>query len=119
MTSKIINMAEKIKDEEDRVLEALFASGPVADDGFSDQLLHRIRRRLWIRRLILPTAVVVGAVIAFKPLLAAATIVLNLAAALPLDLTVPVSDSIPPLQTILLGGLLLGVGLFSIRLVQE
>ena len=50
-------MAEKLKDAEDRLLESLFASEPIADDGFSRRVVTRIRRRIWVRRLALPVEV--------------------------------------------------------------
>ncbi len=69
MKSKVINMAEHSRDREDLALEALFASEPIADDGFSASVVRKLRRRLWVRRLALPAAVGVGAAIAAKPLL--------------------------------------------------
>ncbi len=68
MTSTIINMVEKLKDAEDRMLEAMFQARPVADDGFSRRVVSRIRRRLWVRRLALPIAMLIGGAIAIKPL---------------------------------------------------
>ena len=56
MTSKIINMAEHIKDDADRMLESMFASDPVPDDGFSVRVVRKVRRRIWVRRLTLPIA---------------------------------------------------------------
>lgn len=61
-------MAERLKDKEDQVLDAMFGSAPIADDGFSAKTLSRLRRQIWIRRLTLPVAFVVGAAIAAKPL---------------------------------------------------
>ena len=74
MKSKIINMAEKIKDAEDRLLESLFESPPLADDGFSTGIVRKINRQMWFRRLTLPFAAVIGGVIAFKPLAATESI---------------------------------------------
>lgn len=61
-------MAEHMRDQDDERLSQLFASEPIADDGFSQEIVKRIRRRLWIERLTLPTAVVVGAALALRPL---------------------------------------------------
>ena len=63
MKSKIINMADRLKDKEDKVLESLFGSEPVLDKGFSLKVMKRLNRRLWIRRLALPTAFLLGAAI--------------------------------------------------------
>ncbi len=67
MTSKIINMADKVKDAEDLHLESLFQSSPIEDDGFSARVVRRVRLRLWLRRLSLPAAVCVGFPIAIGP----------------------------------------------------
>ena len=67
MTSKIINMADKLMDAQDRLLESMFKSEPIPDDGFSHRIVNRIRRRIWVRRLALPIAMLVGVVIAIKP----------------------------------------------------
>ena len=64
----IINMADRMKDDEDLKLESLFASESVADDGFSDKVIKRVRRRIWVRRLALPVAFIIGGSIAVKPL---------------------------------------------------
>ena len=61
-------MADRLKDETDRQLESMFASEPVRDDGFSSNVMIRVRRRMWIRRLTLPAAIAVGVLLAAKPL---------------------------------------------------
>ena len=68
MTSKIINMAERMKDEADAKLTAMFESSPVADDGFSTRVMSEVRRRMWVRRLSLPIALAIGLAISAKPL---------------------------------------------------
>ena len=40
---------------------------PLQDEGFGDTVMRRIRRRLWVRRVILGTAVVVGGALALGP----------------------------------------------------
>ena len=67
MTSKVINMVDRMKDDEDLAFEAMFADKPIADDGFSERVLARIRRRLWLRRLAVPLAAAVGLAVAFRP----------------------------------------------------
>ena len=69
MKSKIINMADKIKDAEDLLLESMFRSESIDDDGFSGRIVSRIRRRIWLRRLALPIAMLAGAAIAIKPMM--------------------------------------------------
>ena len=98
MTSKIINMAERIKDEQDRLLETMFASSPIADDGFSALVVRRIRRKMLLRSLSLPLAVLIGGAIAFKPLIALAGFVHGLLQQLPDELVAGATDSLPALQ---------------------
>jgi len=112
-------MAEKIKDAEDRLLESLFDSPTLADDGFSAGIVNRINRRLWFRRLALPVAAVVGGAIAFKPLTGLVTTLTNLSSLIPPDLVSGATSSIPQFQTIVLGAILLAVGLVSMRLLEN
>ncbi len=119
MKSKIINMAEKIKDAEDRLLESLFDSEPVADDGFSVSVVRKINRQLWLRRLMLPSAAVFGGVIAFKPLTGLVAALSNLSSLIPEAAINSAASSIPQLQTIVLGAILLAVGLMGVRMIEE
>lgn len=56
-------------DEEGRLSE-LFETltPPLEDEGFSAEVLRRIRRRAWLRRAVLGTAVIVGGILALGPL---------------------------------------------------
>ncbi len=58
-----------MKDAEDLMLEKLLGSEAIADDGFSDRVVKKVRRRLWVRRLTLPIAAAIGTSIAAKPVL--------------------------------------------------
>ena len=119
MTYKIINMVEKMKDVDDKMLEALFASEPLPDNGFSEKIVGRIRRRLWLRRLTLPTAVVVGGLIAVKPLLGLAGALLNLASLVPQRLVEQTAGAIPSMPTVVLGAMLLVVCLVGARGLED
>ena len=119
MTSKIINMADRIKDAEDQLLESMFAAEPIADDGFSVRVVKKIRRRLWLRRLALPVAGLVGGAIAIKPLTDLVTIVASLSTLLPQELFNVTVDFIPQAQTIVLGAMLLGVCLLGLRALED
>lgn len=56
-------------EEEGRLTELFQAlTPPVEDEGFSASVVRRIRRRAWLRRMVLGAAVVVGGVLAFGPL---------------------------------------------------
>ena len=61
-------MADSLRDAEDKILETLFQSEPVHDAGFSARAMKLLRRRLWVRRLALPIAFLLGALISVKPL---------------------------------------------------
>ena len=100
-------MAERMKDNDDLRLESLFASESITDNGFSTSVMKRVRRQIWVRRLALPVAFVVGAAIAFKPLVGLVTVLGGLFTAIPDGLEAKASlipaDLMPAGTTILLG----------------
>jgi hypothetical protein len=112
-------MADRIKDAEDQLLESMFAAEPIADDGFSVRVVKKIRRRLWLRRLALPVAGLVGGAIAIKPLTDLVTIVASLSTLLPQELLNVTVDFIPQMQIIVLGAMLLGVCLLGLRAMED
>ena len=119
MTSKIINMADSIKDAEDRFLESVFRTDSLADNGFSRMVMRRIRRRLWVKRLAMPIAVVVGAAVAFKPLVGLVTMLAGILQLVPNDMLVSVSHELPHLSTYILGAMLLAACLLGLRTIEE
>ncbi len=123
MKSVIINMADRMKDATDLKLESLFASASVADDGFSARIEKRIRRQLWVSRLALPIAVIVGGAIAVKPLLAILTVLFRFADTLPSGISSNLgslsSDSLPQLSTAILGGMLALAFVMISRMLED
>jgi hypothetical protein len=119
LTSKIINMAERMKDEQDRLLESMFESAPLADNGFSNKILRRIRRKLWIRRFALPAAVFLGGLIAYQPLAALLKGIYALLQTIPGELVPSLSGSLPSLQLIVTGALILVVALYSLSMIED
>ena len=119
MTSKIINMAERLKDNEDRLLESMFASAPIADDGFSAMIEKKVRHRLWLRRMVLPVATMVGALVSFKPLAGLATAFASLASLLPKEFLDAPQQLVPQLPMIVLGAMLLATCLLALRTLEE
>ena len=129
MTSKIINMVDKLKDAEDRMLESLFQSEPIADDGFSRRVVTRIRRRLWIRRLALPVAMLVGGAVAIKPLSQLVTAVSKLLAVVPQGVLDAPTSWLPQMEAVafgaslthmvVLGAMLLAAGLLGTRMLVD
>ena len=123
MKSVIINMADRIKDAQDRKLEALFATDPVRDDGFSVRIQKRIQRQLWVRRLALPVAVLIGGAIAAKPMAGLLAALIKVASVIPGDLgeslgSVSASD-LPQFSTFILGGMLALVFVMATRMLED
>ena len=129
MTSKIINMADKLMDAQDRLLESMFKSEPIPDDGFSHRIVNRIRRRIWVRRLALPIAMLIGVVIAIKPASQLVVAASKLLTVVPQDVLLLPAKWLPQvqgvvisgsfMQTVIYGAVLLGVGLVGSRLLAE
>jgi len=123
LTSKIINMAERIKDAEDRLLESMFESAPIADDGFSVKLVKRVRRRLWLQRLALPVAAVLGGAVAIRPLADLVTAMANLSfsvtSIVPEELVTATAGLIPQAPFVVLGAMLLAVCLLGLRAIDD
>ncbi len=119
MTSKIINMAEQIKDAEDRLLESMFASEPIADDGFSKRVVKQVRRRMWLRRVTLPVAALIGLTIAFKPVAGLVTLISQVVQGLPDGMVASATASLPTVQLIITGALIMLVAVFSVTMLVE
>ncbi len=62
-------MNRRITPDEESPLSELFETltPPLEDEGFSGNVVRRISRRLWVRRIALGTATPVGGVLAFGP----------------------------------------------------
>ncbi len=119
MKSKIINMVDRMKDKEDLKLESLFRSEKIADDGFSDCVVARVKRQIWIRRLTLPVAILIGGLIAAKP---AAELLMLLPAIMtyvPEDLRIVPENLLPHVSTLVIGAALAGAMTFLIRTLED
>ena len=123
MKSVIINMADRMKDTEDHKLESLFASNPIADDGFSKRIEKRIRRQLWVRRLALPVALMIGGAIAVKPLANLLTALVRFMSVLPDNVSgnlgVVSSIDLPQMSTVMLGGMLVLGAVMIMRMLED
>jgi len=116
-------MADRLKDAEDLRLESLFASDPIPDAGFSVRIEKRIRRQLWVRRLALPIAVLVGGLIAAKPLIDLLTAMARIANVLPASIganlkSLPIGD-LPQLSTVMMGVMLAIAAIMLSRLLED
>jgi hypothetical protein len=118
-------MAERLQDEADKMLESLFRSEPVRDDGFSVNVVKRVRRKMWIQRLSMPVAMAIGVAIAAKPLVQLATAIPNLMTAVPTSVGSVANiegislGSLPQTSTIILGLVLLGAIMMVSQLLEE
>lgn len=102
-------MAERLKDKEDARLEALFRTAPVEDNGFSERVVARVRRGIWIRRWTLPLAALIGALIAAKPATQLLLAMTDILAMLPADVRNVELESLPQLATFIFGGTVAGL----------
>ncbi len=112
-------MAERIKDAEDRLLESMFESAPIADDGFSALVLKNVRRGLWLRRLTLPVATMIGGAIAVKPLTGLVTAAASLSSMVPQEFVNTAAALVPQAQIIVLGAMLLAACMLGLRTIED
>ena len=112
-------MVDRLKDNEDKLLESLFRSDPVPDNGFSLKIVSEIKRRIWIRRLTLPAAFVIGAAIAVKPLSQLAVTFSKLLTLIPTNVGSLSLSNFPQISTVLLGGLLLAAMMMVGKMLEE
>ncbi len=116
-------MAERIKDAEDRLLESMFESAPIADDGFSVKVVKRVRRRLWLQRLALPVAAVLGGAVAIRPLAdlvtAMADLSFSITSFVPEELVTATTELIPQAPLVVLGAMLLAACLLGMRAIDD
>lgn len=119
MTSNIINMADKMSDNEDRLLKSLFAAKPIADDGFSDRVLRKLRLQLWVRRLTLPVAALIGFAVAVNPLLELLALMPSLTTIVPSGWSTGLSSLLPDAQMLVVGGMILIAGVGTLQLLDD
>jgi hypothetical protein len=112
-------MAEKTSDAVDRLLASAFAAEPIADDGFSNRIVTRLRRRLWVNRLALPVAVLVGAAFALQPAVQIIGALLPLLNTVPVELASAPLQFLPQIQLIVLGGMAFAAGVTLVKMLEE
>lgn len=112
-------MADWKKDAEDRLLETMFAVEPIDDDGFSERIVRRIRRGIWVRRLALPIAMLAGVAVAARPAMQLVEVATALLDVLPSRWTTLPIDLLPQLPVLLTGGSLLVVGVLAARMLAD
>ena len=119
----IINMVEKMKDAEDRKLEAMFAFESVRDDGFSARIEKRVHRRILIQRYALPIAVLIGGAIAAKPVISLLTAIMQLFVITPDGLSDYIgnltSSSLPSLTLISFGSMIAMAIVIISRMLED
>ena len=112
-------MAEKMQDAEDRLLNEMFAAEPIADAGFSGRVVRKIRRQMWIRRLALPLAMLIGAAIAVKPAAQLLSIGSQVFGSVAADGIQPVASVATQLPVVGIGGMVLVLIMMMFRLSEE
>ncbi|MBT8085521.1 MAG: hypothetical protein HKN35_13315 [Woeseia sp.] len=61
-------MAEFKEDIADRKLRNMFARAPLADNGFSERVVQRVRRNEWQRKVLMSLAILLGGFFAAGPI---------------------------------------------------
>ena len=112
-------MADRTSDAEDRWLESVFHSDPIPDAGFSKRIVAKIRRRIWVNRLALPVAALIGAAFALKPAAQLASALLPLLNIVPIEMVNAPLQYLPQLQLIVLGGMAFVAVLTLYRVFEE
>lgn len=112
-------MAEKMADAQDRWLESVFHADSIPDDGFTNRIVAKIRRRIWINRLALPVAALVGAAFAIKPASQLVAALLPLLNIVPDDVVSEPLQYMPQLQTLVLGGMTFFAVILLYRMFEE
>jgi len=111
-------MVERMKSAEDAALEAMFRGDPLPDDGFSARVVARIRRRVLLRRWLVPSAVLLGGLVAARP----ASDLLSLAFRLLLESGVSLAPALQPAPAIVAmlvpGALLMAALLAALRMLD-
>jgi len=112
-------MVEKMQDAEDRLLESMFQSEPIVDDGFSHRVMGRIRRQIWVRRLALPIAMILGVAIAAKPAVQLVTIGSQVFGSLATESVLPNAALASQMPVFVVVGLGLAFAVLTFRLFEE
>lgn len=112
-------MADRTTDREDELLASLFAAEPIADDGFSDRVVRKLRWRLWARRLTLPVAALIGFAVAVNPLLEVLALMPSLATFVPSGWSTGLSALLPDTQMLIIGAMILLVGVGALQLLDD
>jgi len=108
-----------MKDKDELALEALFRSEPIADDGFSRRVMTRVRRRIWLQRLTLPVAALIGGAIAFQPLVQLIAALGGVLGNMPVESLAMSPDSVPQLSTFILGACFVVAALFFLPALED
>lgn len=112
-------MVDRMKDNEDFRLESLFRSEAIADDGFSDRVVRRVRHGIWIRRFTLPVAMLIGGLIAAKPAAELLKLLSTLVTFLPENLRTAPADMLPQMSTLVVGIALAGVMMLFVKILED
>jgi hypothetical protein len=112
-------MAEKMQDAEDRLFAALLRADEIEDAGFSNRIVTRIRRDIWLRRLALPVAMLLGGAIAVRSLLQLGSVFSVLIESLRVNPVALPATMVAQLPMILTVGCLMLIAIITFKLSEE
>ncbi|MDA0706734.1 MAG: hypothetical protein O2907_07250 [Proteobacteria bacterium] len=106
-------------DDEDRLFAALLRADVIDDAGFSKQIVARIRRDIWLRRLALPGAMLLGSAFAIKALLQLGSVFSVLNESLPVSQIELPATTLAQLPMLLTVGCLMLIAIVTFKLSEE
>ena len=112
-------MVEKLQDAEDRLFTALLRADEIGDEGFSNRVVARIRRDIWLRRLALPVAMLLGGAIALRSLFQLGSVFSVLNESLHVDAIALPATMVAQLPMILTVGCLMLIAIVTFKLSEE
>lgn len=119
MIAQIIKLADRMKNQDDLKLEALFRSEAINDDGFSDRVMKRIRWQMRVRRYAVPVAILVGGVIAAGPAMDLLMVASRLITVLPEEVRSLPLESLPQMPAVLGGLAIAAAAAMFFRLLED
>ncbi len=112
-------MANTVKDEQDRKLDAVFRLPPLSDAGFSARVVCKVRRRIWVRRLAIPLAACIGGLLSFEQLTGLVAALSRFSSLISQDIIGLTIPSVVQWPTAVVGAILILACLLGVELLEE
>lgn len=113
------NRMHDVNQTDDQSLEQLFHGEPIADAGFSQRVVRRVRVRIWVQRLIMPAALLLGGVLAYAPLVDVLRVISGLADYVPVNLTALASTATPSMPAVVIAAALVVAALCFVPALED